>query len=152
MEPQWTSSFQHSTPLCRHAPRLSSWICGPPDIHQSSLHDREDQRSSLHGPCLLTSSWAFPNCSSDVRNGPLPHCCSSLYCHLKVWIFFHFKMSLSIFQAHTMATVTEVMVTGNINAMVIPLNLKSLCVHFETFWSISQFLHNMNHFHHLRIE
>ena len=64
MEPQRTSSFQHSAPLRRYAPRFSFQIFDrPPDIHPSALHDCEDQHSSLHGHCLPPSSRAFPHCS-----------------------------------------------------------------------------------------
>ena len=136
MEPQWTSSFQHSAPLRRHAPRSSFRIFSPPDIHPSTLHDCEDQHSSLHAHCLPPSSRTFPNGSSDVRNGPLPHCVPSLY------LLPCFSISSSIFQTLAMATVTEVISTGFSNAMV-------RVFPFETFPTISQLFHSENHFHHL---
>ena len=136
MEPQWNSSFQHPAPLCRHAPRSSFRIFSPPDIHPSTLHDCEDQHSSLHAHCLPPSSRTFPNGSSDVRNGPLPHCVPSLY------LLPCFSISSSIFQTLAMATVTEVISTGFSNAMV-------RVFPFETFPTISELFHSENHFHHL---
>ena len=124
MEPQWNSSFQHPAPLCRHAPRSSFRIFSPPDIHPSTLHDCEDQHSSLHAHCLPPSSRTFPNGSSDVRNGPLPHCVPSLY------LLPCFSISSSIFQTLAMATVTEVISTGFSNAMVRVSGLLS-------FWNLS---------------
>ena len=79
MDPERTSRFQHSAVLHCHA--VGSFVLhqqNSPDIRPSALPDPEDQHSSLSDCWLPPSSGAFPHWSSDVRDGPLPHCVSSM--------------------------------------------------------------------------